>query len=91
MSQIVIVHVVPGHTEPNDFVHRLRNFGEDVVRQLRVDDWGMADLNEIDRATTQFAIRGVKASKLRRLITWIEQEADRQQLQITTEIIKGSE
>ena len=91
MSQIVIVHLVPRQLEPNDSVHRLRNFGEDVFRQLREDDWGTVGLYEIDRATTQFAIRDVKASKLRRLITWIAQEADRQHLPITTEVIKGSQ
>jgi len=79
------------HFEPQDediaFVHRLRNFGEDVWGQARKAGWGTVSIDEIDRATTQFSIRDVHAKKLRRLTTWIQREADLRHLRIIMEVL----
>jgi hypothetical protein len=86
MSRIIVIHFAQDQDEQHSLVHRLRNFGEDVFRGLRDNGWGAVSLDEVDRATTHFAITDVKASKLRRLISWIEHEADRQRLRVTAEV-----
>lgn len=86
MAKIVIVQFPSDQGEQFSLVHRLRNFGEDVFRFLRDYDWGTLDIQEVDAATTNFMITGVKASKLRRLTDWIEREAARQHLRVTIEV-----
>jgi hypothetical protein len=82
----VVIHFEPGQDEQGRLVHRLRNFGEVVWRQVRNADWGSVSLDEVDRATTQFSITDVHAKKLRRLTTWIQQEADLQHLKIVMKV-----
>ena len=43
----------------SEVVHRFRNFGEDIYRALR--DSCNVSIHEIDRATTSFMVRDVKA------------------------------
>jgi len=86
MSRTVMIHF-PQHQDDRDsLVHRLRNFGEVVFQQVKTEDWGRLSLAEVDRATTQFAVTEVKASKVRRLVDWINKEAERQHLQIAVEV-----
>lgn len=74
----------PGE-EAGAMVHRLRNFGEDVFRQLRDTNWGDIDLDEVDRATSEFAVRGIKQAERQRLARWLQDEAARQQLIVSLE------
>lgn len=87
MSRTVVIHFRPNPGEESHvLVDKLRNFGEDVFRFLRDGQWGTVDLGEVDRAQTQFSVANVKASKLRRLIAWIEAEAARQYLAVSIEV-----
>ena len=60
--------------------------GEDVFRRVRDNKWGEVDLDEVDRSTNVFSITNVKASKCRRVARWLEEEAARQFLAVTTEV-----
>ncbi len=59
MKQDVIIEI------PNDgkwdFVHRFRNFGEDVYRALRYSC--SVDIQEIDASTSQFLVRQIPEEK----------------------------
>src|SRR5262249_11122469 len=49
---------------PNpDFVHKFRNFGEDVYRALR--DECDVSIQEIDASTSEFHVRGIHKRELR--------------------------
>jgi hypothetical protein len=87
MSRTVVIHFQPNPGEESHvLIGKLRNYGEDVFRFLRDTPWGTIDLGEVDRAQTQFSITNVKASKMRRLIAWIETEALRQYLMVSIEV-----
>ena len=60
MSKTVTIETVDPDPETSTVVHRFRNFGEDVFRELR--DLCDVDIYEIDRATTSFAVRSVVES-----------------------------
>jgi len=49
----------------NDWIHKFRNFGEDIWKQLR--DESEISLEEIDSCTDRFEIRGIKAKKVKRI------------------------
>jgi DNA polymerase III delta subunit len=88
MPHSITIRFKSGQAEACTLIHRLRNYGEDVFRFLRDDhnEWGELDLSEVDAATEQFTVHGVKRSKLRRLLRWIEDEAERQNLCIDTDV-----
>ena len=68
-------------------LHRFHNFGEDVFSWLRDKKGsGEVDFAEIDGPSGRFAVRGIRAHKSRRLLTWLEQEATRQHLALTLEL-----
>mgnify|MGYP001100991612 CR=1 FL=1 len=66
--------------------HQFRNFGEDVFRQVRGNEWGEVNVGEVDRSTNMFSIANVNASTCRRVVRWVEKEAVRQFLTVTTEV-----
>lgn len=70
-----------------DQLHRFRNFGEDVFTWIR-DQKGMGEIEypELDTSLGKFAVRGIRAHKSRRLLTWLKQEAERQHLTLTLEL-----
>jgi len=68
MSRTITIHFVPS-VELTGSLMPMRDFGEDVWKKLRDVRWGTLDLKEVDRATTQFAITDVKASKVRGLVS----------------------
>ncbi|HEV2514034.1 MAG TPA: hypothetical protein VGV07_02200 [Devosia sp.] len=74
----------PGE-EAESMAHRLRNFGEDVFRRLRDNEWGEIDLDEVDLATSELLITGIKQANRRRLARWLEEEAARQHLIVSIE------
>lgn len=87
MSRTLIIHFQPNLGEESHIlVHRLRNFGEDVFRFVRDNQWGTVDLGEVDRAKTHFSVANVKAPKFRRIIGWIEEKASRQYLKVSVEV-----
>ena len=86
MSRTITIHFPAGQAEEFDLIHRLRNFGEDVFRFLRANDWGSVDIEEIDRAISFFSTHDIKRSKLRRLTAWLDAEAERHNLLISMEI-----
>jgi hypothetical protein len=57
------------------FVHRFRNFGEDVYRAFR--DECDVSIHEIDASTTSFAIRGIKRRQVRRTAAGIREIAEK--------------
>lgn len=69
-------------------IHRLRNYGETVYHYTRnsLQGAGEVDLEELDAAAKEFSIRGVSNSKVRRLRKWVQEEAARQNLLVTTEV-----
>jgi hypothetical protein len=80
LSHSLTIDFDPDQAEFGALLHRVRNFGEDVYRYLRTNDWGEIDLNEVDAATTRLTIRGIKSSKLRRISTWVGEEMRQQHL-----------
>lgn len=74
--------------ESRELVHRLRNYGEDVFYHLPDAERGMGQvsMDEVDAATSEFSVRGVAQSKVRRLRQWLEEEAARQNLRVSTEV-----
>lgn len=57
-------------------------YGEDVFRFLHKTPWGMVDIAEIDKLGTQFTITAVKHDNRRRLIRWLDEEAERHHLKV---------
>jgi len=58
-----------------DFVHRFRNFGEDVFRALR--STCTVDIYEIDASTDNFSVRAVSAEKSSQICEVIRGIADK--------------
>jgi hypothetical protein len=58
-----------------DIVHRFRNFGEDIYRELR--DTCTVRIDEIDRSTTSFVIRDVQKRDLGVVTQTIKRELRR--------------
>ena len=70
-----------------DLLHRFQNFGEDVFRWLGDKKGaGEVDFTEVDGPSGKFAVRDVKAAMSRRLVQWLEQEAERQHLAISLDL-----
>lgn len=88
MRTILIRFPTDQADEPS-LIHRLRNYGEDVYRYTRENGKGAGEvgLDEIDAAVTEFSIRGVANSKVRRLRKWVEEEAKRQHLLVQIEVL----
>jgi hypothetical protein len=82
---IVLTLVVTSNNRLTD-LHKFKNFAEDVFGWLRDNGWGEVDFHEIDGPSGMFAIRGVKSSKSRRVVDWVEQEAKRQHVTISLEV-----
>ncbi|WP_240231194.1 hypothetical protein [Devosia lacusdianchii] len=81
----VVVHLEGQPDAYGPLTHQFRNFGETVFGWVRDNKLGSVDIDEVDRSTNRFSIRDVKAAKLRHLTRWVEEEAARQFLTITTE------
>ncbi len=69
-----------------DFVHRFRNFGENVFRALR--DSCSVDIHEIDASTSQFSVRRIAEDKTSQVCAIIQGIAERhffgKTIQLTT-------
>ena len=89
MSVTIVIKFKAQPGEEADLIHRLRNFGEDVFRLLRENEWGKVDIDEVDRATAEFAVTGIKQANRLRLMRWLAEEAARQHLIITLEEVAG--
>ena len=59
----------------SDIIHRLRNFGEDIYRALRVTC--SVSIDEIDRSTTSFVVRDVQRHDLGTVTQTIKRELRR--------------
>jgi len=55
-----------------DIIHRIRNFGEDLYRELKRTGLAEIDLGEVDRAIDQIRARTIKARKVRTASAFIE-------------------
>ena len=62
-----------------EILHRFRNFGEDVWRELK--DECNVDLDEIDRSTNAFFVCGIKTKMAKRTLAKIENIAEEHNLQ----------
>ena len=85
----ILIRIPTDQSDEFDLIHRLRNYGEDVYRYTRDAGKGMGevDLDEVDAAISEFSIRGVAHSRVRRLREWVEDGAVRQSLQVKTEVL----
>lgn len=54
------------------FVHRFRNFGEEVWRWSKGSGLAEVNLHEIDTAEDWFMMRGIKSRSMRRVIREVE-------------------
>jgi hypothetical protein len=66
MKTLKIKHNIPNPLSVPDLVHTFRNFGEDVFRSFR--DSYVVSLDEIDKATSEFHIRGIHKREVRSVI-----------------------
>ncbi len=87
---IVITLIVTSNNRISD-LHKFQNFAEDVFYWVRDDGWGDLDFEELDRGADAFAITGVKASKRRRIVNWVQQEAERQCVAISLDVQREDE
>jgi hypothetical protein len=55
-----------------DLLHRFRNFGEDVWRDLRFSC--DVSLDDVDTATTELTIRRIRKRELRNVINYLERQ-----------------
>jgi hypothetical protein len=83
----VVIHFDAQQDERARLIHRLRNFGEEIWTQARAADWGSVNLDEVDKATTQFSVTDVHTKKLRRLTTLLQQKANLRHLRISIGVI----
>ncbi len=63
MKTLRVKHSVPNPLSVSDLVSSFKDFGEDVYRALR--DECQVSLAEIDRATSEFHIRGIHKREVR--------------------------
>jgi hypothetical protein len=69
---IVIDFEVPTDSSARaDIVHRIRNFGEDLYRELKRSGLAEIDLDEVDRAIDQIHARAIKVRKVRTVSAFI--------------------
>lgn len=89
LMRTILIRFPTHQSEHSGLIHRLRNYGEDVYRYTRNygKGFGEVDIDEVDAATTEFSVRGVAGSKVRRVLQWLEEEATRQNLEINTEVL----
>lgn len=64
----------------SDFVHRVRNFGEDLHSALKANGWAAMPLEEVDRATTRLAVTVRAKSQLGVTTSLINKLPERHQL-----------
>jgi hypothetical protein len=83
----VVIHLEGQPDAYGSRTHQFRNFGETVFKWVSDNGFGVVDIGEVDRSTTRFAVTGVKTSKVRRVTHWVEEEASRQFLTISTEVL----
>lgn len=68
------------------WAHDFRNFAENVSRWMRDSGHGLVDLDEVDSGAPHFEVKGVAGSHRRRVIRWIEEEAERQRQPIAIDL-----
>jgi hypothetical protein len=69
---IVIDFEVPTESSARgDIIHRIRNFGEDLYRELKRSGLAEIDLAEVDRAIDQIRARTIKVRKVRTVSAFI--------------------
>jgi hypothetical protein len=83
----IVVHLDGQPDAYGHLTHQFHNFGEDVFRWVRDSSVGEVDLDEVDKSTNKFSIANVKASNCRRVMRWVQEEAVRQFLTISTEVL----
>ena len=69
-----------------DDVHRFRNFGEDIYRELR--DTCSLNVDEIDQSTTTFVVRDIHKRDLGVVIEAIKRELRRHQFDQTATLTR---
>ena len=83
MSRAISVEFLEEMSDVDVINHRRKNFAEVVWTWLNDNDLGTLNLKEVDKGwPTSFLISSVKASKLRRVCKWVEQEAERHSLRM---------
>ena len=82
ISLKVIVH----EDITSDLIHRFRNFGEDVYRELR--DEVDINIDQIDRSENEFEIHNIKNSQVNRVIKRIEYHVDKHGFDKSGEVIR---
>jgi hypothetical protein len=68
-------------------VHRFRNFGQDVYRQLR--DICAVSIEEIDRATTSFVLREIRTRDLPKVRKLLLREIKRHNFDSSARVVPG--
>jgi hypothetical protein len=69
-----------------DVVHRFRNFGEDIYRELR--DTCSVSIDEIDRSTTSFVVRDIHKRHLGVVTQTIKRELRRHHFEQTATLTR---
>lgn len=69
-----------------DIVHRFRNFGEDIYRELR--DTCSVSIDEIDRSTTTFMVRDIHKRDLGVVTQTIKRELRRHHFEQTATLTR---
>jgi hypothetical protein len=63
-----------------DIIHRIRNFGEDLYRELKRSGIAEIDLGEVDRATDQIRARKIRVRNVRTVSAFISGMLERHNL-----------
>ena len=68
----VAIKIMISDLPTSEVIHRFRNFGEDIFRLLR--DTCSVNIEEIDRATDSFVVRGIHTRDLGLVTQTIKRE-----------------
>lgn len=70
----------------SDIVHRFRNFGEDIYRELR--DTCSVSIDEVDASTTCFTVRDIRRRDLGEVTQTINRELKRHHLDSSAKLTR---
>ena len=88
---IIVITAVVSPSDRFSDLHKFQNYAESVFYWLRDHGLGHISFDELDRGAEVFPITSVKASKCRRIVHWVEQEAEKQHVKISLDVKRDGE
>jgi len=67
MAWQIVIDFAGAENAPS-FIHKFRNFGEDLWRACKQDGWASIGLEDIDRARNQLVVTVSSSRRVRRMV-----------------------